>query len=267
MRKLLMLTTALLAISPATAAAAVLPGSGSSHITVDLPFTKGKGKDFAKCYAPCTLTATAPQTGFDDQPFVVDPNGQWQGLKSTDTTLEAFDARPGETVGNFIDLAPASQSFTYTLSTPGFWAIAQTRGASPPEQEEPYQVAGSPGFFVLPRADKPAKLSYLSGKKLRPGRSVIRVKSSKNTVKAFAVTTQVTRGTYDRMPKVKCKKPAKNLHCFKLKKFTGSTPRPKAKIDISAYNSKSPAVKHGVTREVSDKKLIKIRLVIKNPFA
>ena len=138
---------------------------GPDGVTLDMPWVQGEGpRQPALCYSPCPITATAPSQAEDGSPFVVQPSGTWQASNALEEGILA--------------LGPASATVTTTLATPGYWVLSQRY-----EAEEAGYFAHSSSFFVLDAADKPAPIGLLSPRKGLRVRSIVRVKSSKDTVR------------------------------------------------------------------------------------
>jgi hypothetical protein len=245
----------LFAITAPAASADVLKGGSydpSTSIAVDMPFVQGVR--YPRCYTPCAFTATVPPETRpsgdpnDKRPFDVNPNEQWQLF---------FSPSPGEGADKSVNLGPASRTLTGTLTTPGFVRLYQLPAQDTSEDQLIYDAAESPDFFLLDPADKPAPIRYLSARKGLKAGSIVKIKSPKDTVSA-----QLTfkRGGRADMRKVKCKKRASGVRCFRIKKGVGVKYPPKATVYIRAFNRKSAAIKAQELREVTDVKRVKVAL-------
>jgi hypothetical protein len=229
---LAIVATALLA---GPASAAPLPSAGPAFVGVDLPHYGGSNTTYYKCVAPCPFTATAPRINLLGAPYSSNGTGRWE----LHVSLSGGKDTNPETL-------PGSQSLSHVATELGYSVIHFNDEANK-------VLSGSSAFLVVSKADAPAPLDYLSSKSVRPG-SVIRIKSPKEK---FAVTFKAGGADSKKVPQVKCKKPVKDVHCFRLKRV--KSPPKKARIDVSAWNETVIANLYGF-KTVADRKVVRVKL-------
>lgn len=228
----------------APASAAPVPPKGPGEISLDMPWSKGKGpRNPPLCYRPCTVTATVPAQNYDGSPFVLEPSGRWGGN---------VEFGPENEDRASLDFGPASTTFTTTITKLGLWSIDQTAAGT--EDTYTYDQDGNlvgtiPGregysqsstaFLVLSPKDKRAPIKILSSREgLRVG-SLVRVKSNK---KALTVVVLFKNGGEGEVRPTRCKHAA-GVRCFKIAKMPHGSYPPTATLIAKGWNPDSMAYK------------------------